>query len=245
MFISSRQDRQILQSNTEIPYHDSVIKSCSTAKLRGVTCTVCHGMITLKLLQNNAIHISICDHESNYISQLRIVKAFITHLFSLIGCVIWGNCTHYLEEELVRLQKRAARVILDCDVYTPSSTMFFLILNGCHFRERVIYMKAIQMFITIRGDAPEYLRSSFTFASDMHTRCYVHRPIYSCILQNLIQKYIVIHLYVQVHPFGIPFLHIFIIQIQVIILKPNNIRKNNTKVSLITYNKCERITIYI
>jgi len=50
MFISSRQDRQILQSNTEIPYHDSVIKSCSTAKLRGVTCTVCHGMITLKLL---------------------------------------------------------------------------------------------------------------------------------------------------------------------------------------------------
>ena len=37
MFISSRQNRQILQSNTEIPYHDSVIKSCSTAKLLGVT----------------------------------------------------------------------------------------------------------------------------------------------------------------------------------------------------------------
>jgi len=49
MFISSRQDRQILQSNTEISYHDSVIKSCSTAKLLGVTVTVCHGMITLKL----------------------------------------------------------------------------------------------------------------------------------------------------------------------------------------------------
>ena len=31
-------------------------------------------------------------------------------------------------------------------------------------------MNAIQMFITIRGDAPEYLRSSFTFASDMHAR---------------------------------------------------------------------------
>ena len=37
MFISSRQNRQILQSNTEIPYHDSVIKSGSTAKLLGVT----------------------------------------------------------------------------------------------------------------------------------------------------------------------------------------------------------------
>jgi len=37
MFISSRQNRQILQSNTEIPYHNSVIKSCSTVKLLGVT----------------------------------------------------------------------------------------------------------------------------------------------------------------------------------------------------------------
>jgi len=37
IFISSRRNRQILQSNTEIPYHDSVIKSGSTAKLLGVT----------------------------------------------------------------------------------------------------------------------------------------------------------------------------------------------------------------
>jgi len=36
IFISSRQNRQFLQSNTEIPYHDSAIKSCSTAKLLGV-----------------------------------------------------------------------------------------------------------------------------------------------------------------------------------------------------------------
>ena len=31
-------------------------------------------------------------------------------------------------------------------------------------------MKAIQLFKTIRGDATDYLRSSFTFASDIHTR---------------------------------------------------------------------------
>jgi len=37
MFISSMQNRQIIQSTTEIPYHDSVIKSCSTAQLPGVT----------------------------------------------------------------------------------------------------------------------------------------------------------------------------------------------------------------
>jgi len=45
-------------------------------------------------------------HESNYFSQLRIVNAFITHIFSLILIFVvlsGGNCTQYLEEELIRL----------------------------------------------------------------------------------------------------------------------------------------------
>ena len=87
-------------------------------------------------------------------------------------CVIWGNCTHYLEEKLVKLQKRAVRVILDCDCNTPLSTMFSD-LKWMSFAKRVTYMKAIQMFKTIRGDAQEYLRSSFTFAPDMHATLFM------------------------------------------------------------------------
>ena len=86
-------------------------------------------------------------------------------------CVIWGNCTYmyYIEEKPAGLQIRLARVIIDCDVYTQSSTMVSDV-KWMSFPERVIHMKAIQMFKTIRGDAPEYLRSSFTFASDIHAR---------------------------------------------------------------------------
>jgi len=52
-------------------------------------------------------------------------------------------------------------------------------------RTGYLYMKAIQMSKAIKGDAPEYLRSSFTFASDMHARllssssnfqCYTPKP---------------------------------------------------------------------
>ena len=43
-------------------------------------------------------------------------------------------------------------------------------LKWMSFPKRVKYMKAIQMFKTVRGDAPEYLRLSFTFASDIHAR---------------------------------------------------------------------------
>jgi len=59
-------------------------------------------------------------------------------------------------------------------------------LKWMSFPERVIYMKAIQMFKTIRKDAPEYLRLSFTFASDIHARLFIQHIISSCILQNLI-----------------------------------------------------------
>ena len=69
----------------------------------------------------------------------------------------------------MKLQKRAAKVIIDCDFTTPSSLMFAE-LKWKTFPERVIYQKAIQMFKTLRGNAPDYLSTSFTFTSDIHAR---------------------------------------------------------------------------
>ena len=82
-------------------------------------------------------------------------------------------------------------------------------LKWMTFPERVLYQKAIQMFKTIRGNAPEYLRTSFTFATDIHAILLRSSSSLSCIHQSLILKYIEIHLYFPVHPFGILFLHIF------------------------------------
>ena len=64
---------------------------------------------------NNAMHISIFYHESNYISQLTIVNAFITHTFSLILIVVVtsGKITHITWRKYYHLQ---------C----------VLVLNGCH-----------------------------------------------------------------------------------------------------------------
>jgi len=83
-------------------------------------------------------------------------------------------------------------------------------------------MKAIQKFETTRGDAPEYLRSSCTLGSDIHSRLLRSSFNFQLYTPN---PYLEIHrnifVFVQVHPFGIPYLHIFIIQIQFIILKPS------------------------
>ena len=126
-------------------------------------------MITLELLYKYNTYLYILSRIELYLStdnRKGFYNAYIFPHFD-ICCVIWGKCTHYPEPRLVRLQKMAARVILDCDFYTPSSTMFSD-LKWMSFPERVIYRKAIQTLKTIRRDGYEYLWSYFTFTSDIH-----------------------------------------------------------------------------
>ena len=72
-------------------------------------------------------------------------------------CIIWGNCSSILEDKRVKFQKRAARVILDCDLYTPSSE-----LNWQTFSERVTYQKAILMYRIINNICPDYLKKNMS-----------------------------------------------------------------------------------
>ena len=68
-----------------------------------------------------------------------------------------------------QIDLRAARLILDVEYSTPSAVLFDT-LKWMTFSERVVYQKALQMYKTIRGDAPDYLKTSFTFTSQIHTR---------------------------------------------------------------------------
>ena len=70
-------------------------------------------------------------------------------------CIICGNCSSTLEDKLVKLQKRAARVILDSDFCTPSSELSKE-LNWQTFPERVTYQKAIIMYRIINNICPDY-----------------------------------------------------------------------------------------
>ena len=90
-----------------------------------------------------------------------------TYFHILICVVLSGDCSNNLENKLVELQKMAARVILDCDFTTPLSLMFSE-SKWMTFPERVLYQKAIQIVKTLHGNAPDYLRTSFTFTSDIH-----------------------------------------------------------------------------
>jgi len=62
-----------------------------------------------------------------------------------------------MKDKLEKLLKRAARAISDLDFTVPSETMFTQ-LKLMTFPERIVYHKAIQMYIPVCGDAPDYLK---------------------------------------------------------------------------------------
>ena len=57
------------------------------------------------------------------------------------GCVVWGNTTNANLTRLVKLQKRAARMILKVDFMRPSEQLFKE-LNRLPFPQRVQYSPA-------------------------------------------------------------------------------------------------------
>jgi len=77
------------------------------------------------------------------------------------------------------------------------------------FPECVLYQEAIHMFKTIRGNAPEYLRTSFTFVTGIHARLLRSSSSFQLYTPKP---------HLQIYPFEIQFLHIFKTQTQFSIL---------------------------
>ena len=101
---------------------------------------------------DTAIHISIFYHESNFISPLRIINPFITHIFCLILIVL---CYLAKLQTLPGAKTNKTSKCCPSDswlwFYTPSSTMFFYILNGCHF-PNVLYIWKLLKYLTLSGE---------------------------------------------------------------------------------------------
>ena len=85
------------------------------------------------------------------------------------GCLIWGRCTKANTLRILKLQKRAARIILSADITTQSQNMFSE-LNWLTFLKRVQYHSCTVVYKAINDLAPEYISDIFTKVSGLHTR---------------------------------------------------------------------------
>ena len=73
---------------------------------------------------------------------------------------IWGNCSNELIDKVFKFPKRAARVILDKDLTTPSSELFQQ-LRWMKFDDRVKYRKCMLMYNSLHNLAPTYLGNKY------------------------------------------------------------------------------------
>ena len=72
-------------------------------------------------------------------------------------CTVWGNINCRLTDSMVKFQKRAARIILDKSIETPSADMFAE-LNWMTFPDRVKFQKSVLIFKIFNNLTPSYLR---------------------------------------------------------------------------------------
>jgi hypothetical protein len=110
----------------------------------------------------------ICSVFSSRIALLNRLKTYLPieglklyyngYLLPLIDyvSVVWGNTNKVNLDKILKLQKRAARIILRADFNTQSQ-MLFEKLEWLSVYNRINYHKATLMFKCINNLAPEYL----------------------------------------------------------------------------------------
>ena len=94
---------------------------------------------------------------------------FQSYIMPLIdyGSVIWGSTSTSNLERLLKLQKRAARIILKADFRTPSADMFSE-LGWPSIESRLMYNKAVLTYKALNDLTPEYVSNMLKPVSQTH-----------------------------------------------------------------------------
>ena len=167
MIICTRPKLARLQGQRiQITHNGTAIKSVDSHKLLG--------LVLDEQLTWNSHTDEVCSRVLKRINLLKAIKTYLPQVQPLIdyACVIWGATSQYNLDRILRLQKYAARVILNIlkrphgqDV--PSSELFSK-LNWMIINKRVDYFTSIMMYKTINKSTPSYLHNRFEYVKDKH-----------------------------------------------------------------------------
>ena len=172
MFLSSAQEQSQLQKNApNIRIGDDQIQLSSKEKLLGVIVDISLNWsaqveATLKKCSSLLYLLGRIKSFLNLSTRKLSFNAYLLPHLDYCG-TIWGNCNNYLLDKLIKFQKRAARLILDKDIDTPSAELFQQ-LGWMRFDERVTYRKAVLLYKSLHNLAPTYLSNKFTYTSSIH-----------------------------------------------------------------------------
>ena len=141
---------------------------------------------------------------SKYVNQNSLKQYYNSYVLSVFdfGCVVWVNTTTANLTRLIRLQKRAARMILKADFMTPSKQLFKE-LNWLPFPKRVQYHTCLMVYRSITGQAPEYISAMLTYVSEHHASKPDQQLSIYCTYPDHIQPTLTGHFQFKVQIYGI------------------------------------------
>lgn len=166
MVIGTKQRVSKLNSNLLLSINNKNIENSECEKLLGV-------FIDQNLDFDKHIDY-VCKNVSTKIALLSKIKKFLplqtrklyynAYILPVIDyCLtVWGSVPKFQLERLHKLQKRAARIILDMPLETPSLPLFEQ-LGWLNIYERLEYNKCILLYKTAHNLTPEYMHELFSF----------------------------------------------------------------------------------
>ena len=195
MFINKKKTKSLLVHGKRIPakleedtplrldvkIDDFVIEQISSHKILGVV---------IDSLMNYESHIDeLCKKLSKRIGLLRHISPFLkqrqreTYYNGVIkptlqyGGMIWDSCNAEHLQSILKIQKRAARIILDAERLTPSVVLFNN-LNWLPFTKQSLIKRCALMYKRVHNYiTPIYLNSLLVRNSEIHNRATRHSNI--------------------------------------------------------------------
>ena len=97
----------------------------------------------------------------------------------MYGATAWANCSVENLKKVLRLQTRAACIILDANIRTNGISLFKQ-LNWLAFHDEVKLNKCVLAYKRFHGNCPSYIKEMLTSNADIQTRssgCYSERNL--------------------------------------------------------------------
>ena len=166
LLITTLQKRRTLTSSAlNVQIDDRSIEQVDYAKLLGVMIEEHHIDTICCIISSRLSLLRRIKPYLNFDSALRFYNSYLNN-YSIYCSAAWGNCSHHLLLRLLRLQKRAGRLLLDADL-SQSSISLFSKLNWIPVFDLIKYRKRFLLFIVLLNpNAPKCLRNRFQFLRD-------------------------------------------------------------------------------
>ena len=123
-----RKLKKIANQDLEFKVDEKPITNVTAQKLIGVTLDslMSYEPHIDELSRKLSKHVGLLKHISPYLKQ-RQREMFYTCVLKptlMYGSVVWDNCGNMAKQSVLKLQKRAARIILNADRKSSSVTLF-------------------------------------------------------------------------------------------------------------------------